>query len=370
MAEPKRIEPAEVIALAGGALGIIGQAVFLYSASKDGLSMQDASDALKLIGVALFVFGGVVGMRDVSKRLAGAQTAALEDRLRGLERSLCQRFEALSAAHRLSATASTMAEVIRWAGEHPGAVHIAATSATVDHLVNGYTPPIAESLRRYTVGQPLSLELQDHSPIHDLLWRLGDRLPDGAAWFGITRLESRNAWDSPDDSFQRFLRRMRARARSNRLEVLRLYHFRDRAGLDSMLVNMADELEANIVVRFAVGGDPPEDLSLLLAPTSQPPDASERRSTSNATPSASPIDEALHAGRSPVCALEYHTHGGTLLTRVAIHPGDSDRFRQLAEHFSDRWEGARDLRTWLEDPVNAQRLSAAREATVPSGSSA
>lgn len=320
----KRDAP-EWIALVGGALAVVSQGIRLR-----GQIATDLLSTLSYLGAVIFVAGLIALMRDVAKRLGTIDTNALNARL-----------DVLTAAQQVLTNAALVAEVLEWAQRNPDEVHFAATRDTVHHLVSAYAPRITLSLRQYAqtdaANRP-ALRIEDHSPIHDLMWRLGKGLPTGSAWFGITRLQHRSAWETPDESFKKFIAEMRERAPDD-LHVVRLYHFSDETAYAEMRSLLEEEQRQGIVVRYLIRAQAPSDVSLVWSPPAK------GRSGAESGGAKDVVGQARRAGRRPICALEYVAHAGAHLLSVEMHPGESQRFAELAREFAAAWKEGRELPT-------------------------
>lgn len=305
-----RLSLDEWVVAVGGFLSVVGQTLFAM-----GVGSPQVSQTIRHFGFAIFITGIVLVIRDISKRLVE-----------------------LKNAQELAAHKSVIDDVRYWAeASAPKWLHVSAASDVVHDLLSEYLPKLTDSLRKVRADPKVTIEVDDHSPIHDLMYRLGRTLPIGSVWMGITLLESKAAWDAPEgDRFRDFKETMRSRAATHELRVLRLYYFHDSEALNALMNDMIEEARCRIDVRYLVGGaSVPPDISLLWVPSKR---GAARPVAAPAGPDI--LDAVKGPGYDPLCALEYATRGGTLLTRLAVHPVASQNFEKLYGRFARFWEKA------------------------------
>jgi len=302
----KKWEPGEIIAAIGAVVAVAGQAVSM--ASKGNLSLPDA---IKVLGLAVFVAGIVLSLREISQRLG--------------ELSFTQRF-----ANTLLTLSDTSRRLSR---REPKSVYLAATTEALSYLVSDYVPKITTKLEEFATNPRVTIEVSDHSPIFDLMYRLGQTLPTGSVWLGITLLENPSAWVLPAETrFGRFKHIMRKRARSGELGVARIYFFQNESSLTAMQAELSEEIDSRLAVRILREPPAPPDISLLYSPK-------RRRSTQAINLEVQdPIAQLRDKSYERLCALTYDAHAGTLLKKLSILPGDSTEFSELEGMFADAWK--------------------------------
>jgi hypothetical protein len=307
----------EALALVGLSTTLIGQATSL------GGLKDDWSDMLKLVGLALFFAGIVVTLKDLTRALT---------ELRG--------------AKELTDHKSALDDALHWARHaSPPRWHIAAAGDVLRTLLTDYVPTTTRHLCEARTRPQSTFHFDDHSPIHELMYRLAESIPSGSVWFGITHLEQKSAWDLPEaDEFSRFMDKIRSRAEKKEIKVLRLYYFHSEEAREQMHELMFEETGYGLDVRYIEEGRQPPDISLIWIP---------RRSRSAAVasgPNGNGILSTVHAeSYVPLCALEYTTRGGMLLTKLSVYSGESREFDDLARVFRQFWAEAKELPALPQD---------------------
>jgi hypothetical protein len=302
-----QIRLSEGIAVLGLTAGVVGY----------GLKMADlpGKDYVTVVGLALFLVGIVLSLRDIQSQLKE------------------QRDEhAILLAHRIVAEAGAHRAV------DPGTIFIRATCDVIRGILSDYIPNVAQSLKRHVENPSVEIVVADKSPVFDLMYRLGDSLPDRCVWMGITLLESPAAWEAPiDDRFVDFRDLMRRRAKEKQLNVLRLYYFQTPEAFTRMKPQLEVESANGIKVKYLIGGEePPPDISLLWLP---PRNGTARSSTWTDAPTAS----ARSLNYVPLCLLVYATRVGALLTSLNMSAGNARSFAIMENRFSNFWSRATPL---------------------------
>lgn len=217
-------------------------------------------------------------------------------------------------------------------------VYIRATSEFLDEMIKSYVPNISHNLQGLAKNDSLELEIQDHSPIFELMYKMGRYLPKKGAWMGITRLQSSEAWTNPyDKQFIHFRDLMRESAKKGEMSVLRLYFFETKEAYKNLKSVLEDEVENNIVTRYLIGGKPPPDISILWIP---PKNLNIDEDSMN-DHHDDPISRAFSLGYEPICLLDYDTYSGSLLTKMTICRPASKLFKGRVIDFRESWKSGK-----------------------------
>lgn len=292
----------EILSVIGLLVGVVGQSLYLSV-------LPGLGNYIRVVGLAVFLGGILVVQRRILSHL---QAHRIEQYLEGI-------------VHLLAATAL-------WKARDPKLAHVRATGEVLRRIAETQLPEMAKNVVEFRQAEVSQFTLKDYSPIFDLMYCLGENLPKGGAWFGITLLESEAAWQgSLEDRFIQFRNLMRDRARKKYLSILRLYYFHSEEAYQRLKPMLQMEIDNGLVVRMEVGGEEkPPDISLLWLP----PRLGAR---SRSIDYESPIDSARNRGYRALCALGYDTHDGAHLGRIQISAGDSREFDTNALTFKHHW---------------------------------
>jgi hypothetical protein len=344
----KRLEPQEWLAAFGALVAIVG---FLVPPIGPG---QLLSTVVKTAGFAVFLAGLILAMRISARgiedlrtkdlpRMIDAATERIEGKLGGLNlprqiQDLSERLDDLRPALKSAGTAMAIYETARDARKNPRTI-VLATSNVISEIFSKYVPQLAESLHDHTKDPSLEIQVRDHSPIHDLMYQLASSLKTGGVWFGITLLEHSSAWRMQEgDSFSKFRDLTRKRAREKELCVLRLYHFETKTSFELLEKEMREEMQNGIEVRWCIGGEKPPDISLLWAP---------KRDGATQFSMPPEMKDVVSAVRTHyfdrICALEYDTRAGALLTNVILYSEKSPEYDRVDNLFQRHWKRATPL---------------------------
>jgi hypothetical protein len=191
-------------------------------------------------------------------------------------------------------------------------------------------------IERFCGGKSTAIEIEDESPVHDLLESLAKGLPAGGVWLGITLREQMQDWTQREDAFSRFAETIRERTLAGTIQVARIYHFTSDEARARMAPMLAEEQRANVNIRCE-GTGKPQDVSILFAP----PESQFGRIR---PPFGDDLVAQLKAAQYRVlCAVAFHTRDDGVLRGASIYGASHRRTDELVGFYNDRWRRAEPL---------------------------
>lgn len=313
----------ETLAIVGVVATVAGE--LMLSASGDEKLSPGAF--VRILGLAVFLGSIFAFLTEVSKQvraLGQSQEAQVREMRDYQEKAL----KTLSVAE----TTSSLSDISAWCKENPRAVHVWAASEVATRLFRSYIPGMVRSVTEFCAqpGQGGFIDVEDQSPVHDLLANLAAGIPPGGVWLGVTLLEQEKTWSRPDQAFARFAETIRTRVKSGEVTVARIYHFTSDAAEDAMRASLQGEMEKGIHVRWTAGGDR-RDMSILLAP----PSAGEEPIPS--PPGKEFVNEALRAGYRVICAVAFETRADGALRKATVYGEQNPRTQEMVSQFAVLW---------------------------------
>lgn len=309
-----KFERGELLTILGGLTGVVGQAIFLA-----GGKQPSVADYVKVIGLAVFVFGVFLAVREMSKRLERVDKAFIE------------KLGELTSL-RFSSTEQETISTREWARTRPEEIHVFAANEVLNQMVSTYASGLVTRLRKYEVSKD-AIDMRDLSPINDLIHRLVHSLPVGSVWAGITLLDDA-AWASPKSMFRDFVLEMRRRAEADEIRVFRLFHLSDDQLLPKIKKVMKEEAASKVEVKYSVSTrDDTPDISLLWTP---------QMTMTRADPTLTVEKLLANSGKThrAACALQYQLLFGSQLAEVKMFAGGADDFKRLGTVFAHKWGDA------------------------------
>ena len=212
--------------------------------------------------------------------------------------------------------------------------HCHAGGLTITPILLENLPKTVNDFYDMVRGDSNELKLAEHHLIDNFLRNLITTIPSGATWFGITRLQSREAWarDTATIAYCEFQEMAECRTRNQELNFFRLWGFDDKDHFDRAKDVMRRQEDAGFEVRFIVGR-PLEDISLIWAPVNPTEKLVKIKNPK------SPFDEIKAKPNifQPLCAFKFEPpRGGRELEEMTICTGE-EQFKGLVRYFRDQW---------------------------------
>jgi hypothetical protein len=230
-------------------IAFIGTVMVVVGAGFTGSNWQSWTGA---IGMGLFLAQFQLNKKDSHDELVnlGKNHQASVNRL----------LEETSAIHHTLSLVSALLSLTRDDCQKPNLV--AAKTITIDYIKT-YLPELLDALRN-------GRDYKDRSLMQDLLLNLSMAVPEGGAWFGISRLISKEAWDKEcsQAGFAQYIQRMYhlsgegRKLDPSRTPVRRLYAIDSKEISDDLSKVIEFERGKGIAVKYDRLEDP-IDISLI-----------------------------------------------------------------------------------------------------------
>jgi hypothetical protein len=240
--------------------------------------------------------------------------------------------------HTTDELSGTLMELKQWVNDERHPFHVRVTSDVLVAIIEQHLLDHVRRFKQFALNPQQKVTFDDYSPVYEMLYQMFKSLPQGGVWCGITLLENENAWKKPVvKAFDDLKHLYHSRSSTDEVAIFRLYHFSTKRAFESLSSELEREARSGIRVRYSIGGREPPDISLLWAPPGDDPNVSLPPN------SADVITELLTRKYNQLCALQFDTREGALLTAVHLHPPSSNKFESYMNQFREFWREAKEL---------------------------
>lgn len=290
---------------------------------------------VKQIGLAIFVAGVLVSLRTIKDSVS-----EIRNRLAGLEETTTKldNLESVSqlcrGIARFGGAVGGVAQLVSRSMEIEPPAHIRAAIRLLRDNAFEHIPAFTERLAGLYENQKDNLVLEERYVVGELLRNLVESLPNGAFWFGTTRLTDGWLAQSADPGYVHFADRLSGRGAHGEVHIFRVYCVQSSSAVEKLRQHLDKQAHDGISIRTLVSDALPDDMSLLFLPLTKPERLNHLRSSKN------PLKELLGGENMPICGLKFDTRNVRSLERVEVCSGSSPHFTVLRKQFVDAWEKA------------------------------
>ena len=206
---------------------------------------------------------------------------------------------------------------------------LVCSASLLERMSYSYILKLADQLADVSASETDILEIRDFSPIGILVEELAAKLPNGSVWFGLSRLQSPDAWSGDDGPTIKWNQELLSRAGANsrkKMTICRLWAFDSEDAFRALGKEMQRQKDAGVIVRYLKGDKFEEmkkyinDVSLTFVPNTA------ERLRDDAI--AQNPDRVFNGGRyKALHALEFSIKGGVYLELVRILSTDDTASR-------------------------------------------
>lgn len=288
------------------------------------------------LSISLLFFSIVLWLHSSTRRLE--KVDQISDRLDKIKAELEQ-------LDRMARYGSTGAMVNRLYGLQDALnlrPHCQAGGMTFSPLLFDDLPKAVKDFYQLNRGEETELKIKDQHIVDNFLLHLINQLPCGSNWFGVSRLQSAEAWgrQTANVAYCDFQSAVEKRTKDREINYYRLLLFEDEAHRADMEPILLQQQTAELHLRYTVGGSSMDDISIIWVPVH---DAHKAITLADLD---DPIEELSADDPSefkPLCGIRFQTRGGRELDEMTIYSPQTFEFKDMSLQFRKRWKTAKTL---------------------------